>query len=192
MKLVLATANKSKIVEFRDAFAGLSIDLLSTFDFDIAEMPEETGSSYEENSLIKANFITQLTGLNALADDSGLELTALNNEPGIFSARYGGLSDSSLRNEYLLEKLKDKSDRTAKFVTSLVFTQPNLPHKAFAGEVHGEIIHDPKGQAGFGYDPIFYSFELKKTFAQATKAEKRLVSHRGKAITKFLEYLKSL
>lgn len=192
MKLVLATGNKAKVAEFKEAFADLDIEIIAAFELGITDFPEETGSSYEENSLIKANFITQKTGFNALADDSGLELTALNNEPGIYSARYGGISDSVLRNQYLLKKLKDKTDRSAKFVTSLVLTQPNLLYKAFSGEVHGEIIDDPRGQEGFGYDPIFYSYELKKTFAEATRAEKRLVSHRGKAISKFLDYFKGL
>ena len=192
MKLVLATSNKGKIAEFEDALADFDIELVAAFELGLNDFPEETGSSYLENALIKANYITRQSGLNALADDSGLELIALNNEPGIYSARYGGLSDSKLRNEYLLKKLQGKTDRSAKFVSSLVLTRANLPYQAFAGEVHGTIIDDPQGQEGFGYDPIFYCPELKKTFAQATKAEKRTVSHRGKAIAKFLAYLKSL
>ena len=191
MKLVLATGNKGKIAEFRDALAGYDIELLTAAELGIDDFPEETGSSYEENALIKASFVSEQTGLNALADDSGLELIALNNEPGIYSARYGGISDSKLRNNYLLDKLKGKKDRRAKFVAYLVLARAEQPHIAFSGEVHGTIVDNPLGYEGFGYDPIFYSPELKKTFAQASKAEKRLVSHRGRAIAKFLEYLKS-
>ena len=190
MKIVIATGNKGKLEEFVEAFEPYDIEIVSAAQLGIADFPEETGANYQENALIKANYVSNESGLMALGDDSGIEVLALNNEPGLFSARYGGISDSVKRNNYLLSKLNGISNREAKFVASLVLVRPNLPFVAFRGEANGRIIDKASGKEGFGYDPIFYSHDLKKTFAEATRQEKQDVSHRGRAIAKLLEYLK--
>lgn len=190
MKIVIATGNKGKFEEFAQAFEPFDLDVVSAAEMGIVDFPEESGKNYQENALIKANFVCKETGLMALGDDSGLEVAALNNEPGLFSARYGGISDSLKRNDYLLSKLKGVNDREAKFVAVLALARPELPFVSFRAEAKGRIIDEGSGKEGFGYDPIFYSYDLKKTFAEAKRREKQGVSHRGKAISQLIGFLK--
>lgn len=191
LKLMIATGNKGKLEEFKDALSRLDLLLLSLEDAGIPALPAETGASYEENALLKAGFVALKTGLPALADDSGLEVDALGGAPGVYSARYGGsgLGDGE-RVAHLLGELRTvpQAGRRALFRCVIVLATPGGEIASFSGETHGELTAGPRGERGFGYDPIFKSDELGKTFAEASLAEKRSVSHRGRALAKFLEW----
>lgn len=186
-KLVIATHNAGKVREFQQALADLPLKLLSASELNIGAFPEETGTSYEENAHIKAGFVALKTGLPSLADDSGLEVDALGGEPGIYSARFGGNLTDGERLAYLLEKMLKVPDekRSARFVCALVLALPGGAVHAFKGHCHGTILRGPQGESGFGYDPVFYSHALKKTFAESSRDEKAQVSHRGKAVSAF-------
>lgn len=187
MRLLVATHNAGKLQEFREAL-GARFELLSADDVGLSEFPEETGASYEENALIKAGFVAASAGMPAIADDSGLEVDALDGAPGVYSARFGGpgLTDGE-RIAHLLRRLQrvDDAQRTARFVASIVLASPSGAVRAFRGECAGRILQGPRGQGGFGYDPVFLSVELGKTFAEASLGEKRSVSHRGRALAAF-------
>lgn len=191
LKLVVATGNGGKLAEFKDALSRLDLALLSLADTGIETLPSETGASYEENALLKAGFVALRTGLPALADDSGLEVDALSGAPGLYSARFGGpgLSDGE-RMAHLLGELRQvpAAGRGAAFKCVIVLATPGGEIASFSGETRGELTAGPRGEGGFGYDPIFRSRELGKTFAEASMAEKRTVSHRGRALTSFLEW----
>ncbi len=186
--LALASENVGKLEEFREALAGLPFELRSAGELRVGEFPEETGSSYEENALLKAAHVALSTGLVALADDSGLEVDALQGRPGVHTARYGGPGlTNGERMAHLLQKLRtvEDAERTARFVAVIVVATPGGAVHTFRGEVEGRILHGPRGTGGFGYDPIFFSPELGKGFAEATLEEKRRVSHRGRALAAF-------
>lgn len=191
LKLVIATSNVGKVREFREALAGLNLVLLSAADAGIEAFPEETGASYEENALLKAGFVSLKAKLPALADDSGLEVDALSGQPGVYSARFGGagLSDGE-RTAYLLDLMAGvpRAGRGASFLASVVLATPGGEMVTFRGECRGEVLTGPRGEGGFGYDPVFYSTELRKTFAEATLEEKRKVSHRGRALEAFVNW----
>ena len=191
MKLIIATANPGKFVEFQEALQSSTLAILSAGDLGITTFPEETGSSYEENALMKAAHVALKTGFPALGDDSGLEVDALDGEPGLYSARYGGKLSNGERLAHLLSKLRHmpKAERSAKFVCSLVLANPAGEFQTFWGECQGQILTGPRGEQGFGYDPVFYSPELNKTFAEASESEKRAVSHRGRALEQFAQWL---
>lgn len=190
-RLVVATLNLGKLREFKEALAATGLELVAATDVGVSEFPEETGASYEENALVKAGHVTALTGLPALADDSGLEVEALAGAPGVYTARYGGagLTDGE-RMAHLLRRLQKVPDgeRTARFVAVIVLATPAGAVKAFRGESAGSILHGPRGVDGFGYDPIFLSTELGTSFAEATLEQKRSVSHRGRALKEFAEW----
>ncbi len=191
LKLVLATSNKGKVAEIREALSGLDLELLSAADVGIDSFPEETGASYEENALLKAGFVSLRAKLPALADDSGLEVDALSGQPGVYSARFGGEGLSyGERMAYLLDLIAGvpRAARGASFVACVVLATPAGEMMSFRGECRGELIDGPRGEGGFGYDPIFLSSELGKTFAEATLKEKRRVSHRGRALEAFLQW----
>ncbi|HEX7005160.1 MAG TPA: RdgB/HAM1 family non-canonical purine NTP pyrophosphatase [Trueperaceae bacterium] len=192
MKLVLATRNRGKIEEFRRALEPLGVELRSALDTDLGPAPEESGSSYEENALIKAAHATHVTGLVALADDSGLEVDALGGGPGIYSARFGGRLSEGERIAHLLQKMKNvpEGERSAKFRCVLVLAGPNGRVRSFEGSCEGRILPGPRGERGHGYDPVFWSPDLGKTFAEATTEEKEAVSHRGQAVASLLEWAK--
>ena len=157
----------------------------------MTNFPEETGSSYEENALGKAGYVTLKTRLPSLGDDSGLEVDALNGAPGLYSARFGGKVSSGERIAYLLARLRrvPPEARGARFVCVLVLATPNGGMWTFRGESEGRLLEGPRGESGFGYDPVFYSPELGKTFAEVTPEEKRSVSHRGRALEAFRAWL---
>lgn len=188
--LVLATRNEGKISEMRLALAEMDADLLSAHELGLGEGPEEHGSSYEENALIKAAHAAHASGMPALADDSGLEVDALNGAPGIHSARFGGTLGYGERIAYLLQRLKHlpPEDRGASFVSVLVLATADGRVKTFSGRCRGKLLLGPRGEGGHGYDPIFWSPELGKTFAEASEAEKDRVSHRGLAIAQLLSW----
>ena len=187
-KLVLATRNQGKITEFRRILEELApgqIELIGVDKFPDLVDVEETGTSFEENSLLKARYTSQATGLPAIADDSGLCVDALNGDPGIFSARWAGVHGNDQANlEKVLDQLKDVPDqkRTAHFkcVASLVL--PDGREQVAEGRFEGHILHAPVGGNGFGNDPIFQPLGLSISSAQMSAQEKDLVSHRGKSL----------
>ena len=191
MKLVLATQNNGKIIEMQHALANISLDLITMNDFPhIGEIPE-TGKTLLENAFIKAETVYSETGIPALADDTGLEIDALNGEPGVFSARYAGESASYQENcAKVLSKLDGVriEGRTAKFRTVIAFVGKDEKFHC-EGYVNGLIVSKKTGENGFGYDPIFYYPKLKKTFAELKKDEKNSISHRGKALRNFCKIL---
>ena len=172
--------------------ADLDVEIISAKELGVSSFPEETGSSYQENALVKANYVASETQSFALGDDSGLEVDALEGVPGLYSARFGGTLSPNERIAYLLEKLRNvpQNERGARFVCSLVLAAPSGEVNTFGGVCEGEILQEPRGESGFGYDPVFYSHDLKKGFAEATREEKRRVSHRGRAVERLLEWAK--
>lgn len=190
-KLVLATANAGKVREVRQALAGLEV--VSAGELGIQDFPEETGGSYAANALTKASFVMQETGLPSLGDDSGLEVLALDGVPGLYSARFGNLGSDRERTDHLLERLQDvpRGARGAQFVSVLGFVTPEGEAQTFEGRCDGEILEAPRGENGFGYDPVFYSFDLKASFAEVSPAGKAQVSHRAKALEALLAWLKT-
>ena len=190
-KIVVATNNSHKLKEIKEILKGYEI--LSLKDIDFNDEIVEDGNSFEENSLIKARTVhNYLKSKNldyiVLADDSGLCCDALNGEPGIYSARYAGEHDDKANRKKLIKELEGK-DKTAYFNCTIVLYYPNDNYKVFEGKTYGIIIDEEKGESGFGYDPIFYSNDLNKTFAEATEEEKNSVSHRGRAIKEMLKEL---
>ena len=195
MKLVLASQNKKKIKEMNEILAQLGVEVASQAEVGVNVDVEETGSTFEENSLLKARAVMEASGMPAIADDSGLCVDALNGAPGIYSARYGGEGlDDTARYKLLLENMRGQSPRTAKFVSVITCCFPNGDVICARGECPGTIAFAPMGEGGFGYDPVFFIPGLKKTFAQLTAEEKNAISHRGKALEAFKvkleEYLK--
>lgn len=181
-KIVIATNNQNKAREFREMFADKNIDFKTLADFPELGKIIENGESFEENATIKAQAIFERTNLAVLADDSGLEVPALNNEPGIHSARYAGDHDDDANNKKLLVKLGDSDKRDAKFVTCLVLLNQHGEKFVVYGTVEGTILKAPRGDNGFGYDPLFYVPSKKKTMAEMSDYEKNEISHRGNAI----------
>ncbi|CAI2587664.1 dITP/XTP pyrophosphatase [Apilactobacillus kunkeei] len=181
-KIVIATNNQNKAREFREMFADKNIDFKTLADFPELGKIIENGESFEENATIKAQAIFERTNLAVLADDSGLEVPALNNEPGIHSARYAGDHDDDANNKRLLAKLGDSDKRDAKFVTCLVLLNQHGEKFVVYGTVEGTILKAPRGDNGFGYDPLFYVPSKKKTMAEMSDYEKNEISHRGNAI----------
>lgn len=195
MKLVLASQNKKKLVEMNDILSSLGIEVCSQADAGVDLEPEETGTTFEENSLIKAKAVMEASGLPAIADDSGLCVDALRGAPGVYSARYGGEGlDDAARYRLLLNNMRGQMTRAAKFVSVITCCFPNGDVLSARGECPGTVAYAPMGEGGFGYDPVFFVPELKKTFAQMTAGEKNAISHRGKALEAFKakleEYLK--
>ena len=194
--MVLASSNRHKIQEIGDMFkaskATKDIKLLSLKDIDFNEDIEETGETFLENSLIKAKAINKyLKDKNldymVLADDSGLWVNSLNGAPGVYSARFAGEHGNNQANrDKLLFELKNKTDRSAKFVCTLVLMQPNGEYIFCVGETFGKITYKEIGNTEFCYDCLFYSNDLKKTFGESTEQEKNSVSHRGRAVQKLI------
>ncbi len=186
LDVILATTNPGKLREFRKALEPIGWqlgDLRSIGHY--LELPEETGTTFEENAILKASFVARRGGETVLADDSGLEIDALDGEPGVYSARYGNCSSDAERNALVLEKLKDiPAPRVARFVCVLALAKPNGDVETYRGELTGEILDTPRGTDGFGYDPIFYLKELGKTLAELSLEEKNQISHRAAALRK--------
>ena len=185
ISLLLATRNKHKILEIKDIL-GSDIDFLFIDDYLSIDI-REAGRTLAENSLAKARYAYEVTGKPSLADDSGLFVTALDNAPGVFSARYG--KDDADRIERVLTELQGKHDRSAVFRAVFVFYTAPDSYYTFDGECPGEIIHEPRGKNGFGYDPIFVPRGYKHTFAELGQKTKNRISHRARALKKFRRYL---
>ena len=194
MKVVLASKNPHKLVEISQITEKFGMELVLESQLGVDIDVEETGSTFEENSFLKAEAVMKATGLPALADDSGICVDALGGEPGIYSARYG--FDDSLddfgRLQLLLKNTENVPDgqRQAQFVCVITFVTPDGKVIQARGEVHGELLRSPAGEGGFGYDPIFYYPPFGKSLAQVSPAEKNSVSHRANALKVFYEKLK--
>lgn len=187
-KLVIATANKHKLIEIQNIFKDSAKEILP-MPSDIGEIIED-GNSFIENSLIKAKAVYNHTKLPSLADDSGICINALNGEPGIYSARYGGENlGYKEKMQMILDKLKNKNDRTAYFITSAVCVLDDNCYIALEGIVNGVIVESPKGFDGFGYDPIFKPNGYDITYAEMTLEQKNSMSHRAIAMNKMKEIL---
>lgn len=186
-KIVFATNNSHKLDELRKLTEG-KIEILSLNDIDCRDDIPETADTLEGNAVIKARWVKDRYGYDCFADDTGLEVSSLGGEPGVFSARYAGENhDSQANMKLLLENLKDKEDRQARFRTVIALIEGEAEH-LFEGIVEGEIIKEPKGNSGFGYDPIFVPAGYDKTFAEMSADEKNSISHRGRAVAKLIEY----
>ena len=193
-RIVLASGNRGKLAEFAQLFAGSGIGLVAQGELGVGEV-EETAATFVENALLKARHAARVTGLPALADDSGLCVEALGGAPGVYSARYAGEPKSDTRNnEKLLADLADQADRRAHFVSLIVFVRhADDPQPIIAeGEWHGEIVDQHRGDGGFGYDPLFFVPEFGKTAAELDADTKNRVSHRGRAMQKLIERLPEL
>lgn len=194
MKVVLASHNPHKLVEISKITEKFGIELVLQSDLGVDIDVEETGSTFEENSFLKAEAVMKATGLPALADDSGIAVDALNGEPGIYSARYG--FDDSLddwgRLRLLLKNTEQVPDgeRQAKFVCVITMLTPEGEKIQARGEIHGELLREPRGENGFGYDPIFYYPPMGKTTAEMSPEDKNQVSHRANALRAFYDKMK--
>ena len=187
--IVIATNNQGKINDFKAIFPNDNVigiwELLKDFDV------EETGTTIEENAILKSEAAAKRLNKRVIADDSGLEVFALNGEPGVYSARYAGLDKNDDDNiDKLLSKLTDITQREAQFVCVISMSEPDQPTRTFKGTVSGRITDERRGDNGFGYDPVFYVPEKGRTMAELSATEKSQISHRGEAIKQLQAYLK--
>lgn len=189
MDLIFATQNKHKVEEIQSQLTGV-LSIQSLLDINYLDELEETQDTLEGNALQKARFVSQKFNCNCFADDTGLEIKSLNNEPGVYSARYAGQERSFEANmNKVLMKLNGKTDRTAQFRTVIALIISGQEY-IFEGICPGEITKEKSGNEGFGYDPIFKPKGYERTFAEMTLEEKNVISHRGLAIDKVVKFLK--
>ncbi len=191
MKILVATNNKHKLKEIKEIL-GQNTELVSMAEFGIDCEIEENGNTFLDNAMLKAKGIMKISGIPTLADDSGLMVDALHGAPGVYSARYAGTAHDDVKNRIkLLNELEGVpyEKRTASFTTVAVLAFPDGRTMFAKGEVFGHIIFEERGSNGFGYDPLFYSDELGKTFAEATEDEKNSVSHRSRALKRLYQEL---
>ncbi len=181
MQLIAATGNKNKLRELREIFP--EHEILSAAEAGFFEEVEETGTTFRENALLKARTVCKATGKPALADDSGLCVDALHGAPGVYSARYSGGGDAENR-KLLLKNLEGVENRRAHFSCCIALVFPDGRELIAEGRTEGTILYENRGEGGFGYDSLFLSDDLKKSFAEASETEKNAVSHRGRAINK--------
>jgi XTP/dITP diphosphohydrolase len=185
-RLVIATHNKGKLAEIGDLLRPLGIAVVGAGQLGLTE-PEETGDTFEANAILKARAAAETSGLPALADDSGLVVPALGGEPGIYSARWAGPTrDFSLAMRTVEDRLRAKSDRRAHFVAVLALAWPDSHVEAFRGEAHGSLVWPPRGDKGFGYDPMFQPLGDTRTFGEIEPEEKHRISHRADAFRKLV------
>ena len=187
MKLVLASKNQHKLVELQTILGQMGIEVVLQSELGIDVDVEETGVTFAENAMLKAKAVMEASGMAAIADDSGLVVDALNGEPGVYSARYGGRPTDLDRTMLLLENMKDvpEEKRTGRFVSAIACALPDGREVTAEGVCEGTILFELRGNGGFGYDPVFYVPALGKTFAQAGAEEKNAISHRGNALREF-------
>ena len=191
MKLVFATNNLHKLKEVQEMLSN-SIEVLSLKDIGCFEDIEETESTLEGNAKLKADYITEKYGFDCFADDTGLEVEAIDGKPGVYSARYAGAHGNAEKNmEKLLNELQNKSNRKAKFRTIIALNLRNKQY-LFEGICEGEILNEKTGVKGFGYDPIFKPSNASCSFAEMNSEEKNIISHRGIAIQELVQFLNSL
>lgn len=191
MRIIAATKNEGKVKEIQEILGRLGFEVQSQHEAGYDLDPLETGDTFEKNALIKARAIAMVCDEAVLADDSGLCIDALDGRPGIYSARYAG-EDAADADKVakVLSEMENVTDRKAHFETAVAFVFPNGREITASGKAEGRITEAPEGDNGFGYDPIFYSEELGKTFAMASDEEKNSVSHRGRALNALAEKLK--
>lgn len=196
IKILVATKNLKKINELNEFLDKNIFSLLNLEELNIDFTVDETGNTFQENAILKAKQYGEQSSLLTIADDSGLEVTLLNGEPGVFSARYGGEGKTDQdRNNFLVQNLQPFKDQEifAKFVCVVAIWDPNLLEvTTFKGEIEGRIHLQPKGINGFGYDSLFYVPSKNKTFAEMSLLQKQKISHRGQAMTKAVEFLYQL
>lgn len=184
MKLIIASNNNHKIVEIKTMIGEWFDTVLSQSEAGFVDDVEETGETFAENSYIKASAIAdKFEGCAVIADDSGLMVDALNGAPGVYSARYCGMhGNDKANNDLLLKNLNNETNRKARFVSAITLIMPDGKVFSAEGTVEGEILFEERGTGGFGYDPLFLSVELNKTFGEATASEKNTISHRARAL----------
>ena len=187
MKVILASKNAHKLEELSAILGQLGFEIALESEYGLDIEVEETGTTFEENSFLKADAVMKASGLPVLADDSGLMVDALDGAPGVYSARYGHKNSDAERIDYLLANLKDvpAGSRAAKFVCVITCLWPDGRKIVARGECPGVITHEVHGENGFGYDPVFFLPELGKTYAELTPAEKNAISHRARALQAF-------
>lgn len=194
LQILAATSNKHKVEEFRAAFAPIweKIEIITLEDIPPFAMPEENGSSFEENAMLKACAASAFADMPAFADDSGLEVAALDGAPGIYSARYAGdhASDAD-RIAKLLKEMEGQDNRRARFVCSIALAYRGSAVHAFRGEVNGEILHRPEGKHGFGYDPVFRPDGYDHSFGELGAEIKDRISHRAHALEQLVAFIKN-
>ena len=194
-EILVATNNKGKVRDFEELFKPHGITVLSLKDLAEPIEIEETGTTFEENAILKAEETAKILGKWVISDDSGLEIDALNGEPGVYSARYAGEPKNDEANiDKALKGLTDvpEGSRQARFRCVLAIAGPNMETKTFSGSCEGSILFERHGEHGFGYDPIFFVPSVNKAMAQLTPAEKAVISHRGEAMRKFEQELPNL
>lgn len=188
--IVVASGNQGKIKEFREMLEPEGYTVKSLSDFPDMPEVEETGTTFHDNAIIKAQAVTDRYGITAISDDSGLEIDALDKKPGVMSARWlGHDTNYDVKNHKVLDLLKDKTDRTCRYVCAIAITRVNEEPVVFEDSVECEVALEAKGSNGFGYDPIIYYAPLAKTMAEMSKDEKNSISHRGKAVRKLEAWL---
>ena len=191
MKFVLASQNQHKLAEMNLILSAHGVEVVLQSELGLHVEVEETGSTFAENAMLKARAVMAASGLPAIADDSGVCVDALQGAPGVYSARYGGPElDDVGRYRLLLNVMQGQTNRAAHFTSAIACVFPNGDTIEAEGECPGSIAFAPMGDGGFGYDPVFFLPQLKKTYAQLTPEEKAAVSHRGKALAVFEERLK--
>lgn len=192
-KIIFATTNENKVREVNMMMEGFDVELVPMTDMGIDVEIEETGTTFEENAIIKAKAICEMTGEIALADDSGLEVDYLDGAPGVYSSRFlGEDTPYEIKNDYIIEKLKDAKgkERSARFACAMAMVFPNGDVETCYGTIEGLIGYEQKGTNGFGYDPIVYVPEYEMTTGEMTPQLKNSISHRGKALEQMKEVMK--
>ena len=192
-KIVVATQNKGKVKEIKEMLEGLPVEVKTMGEVGIDVDVEETGSTFEENAVLKAEAISKMVDALVIADDSGLEIDYLNKEPGVYSARYLGKDTPyEVKNQIILDRLKDvpKEKRTARFVCAMALCEANKETFIARGVIEGYIGYQSEGENGFGYDPIFFTDELGTSTANISMEEKNKISHRAKALKQIIEKIK--
>ncbi|MBD0858465.1 XTP/dITP diphosphatase [Erysipelotrichaceae bacterium 7770_A6] len=188
--IVVASGNQGKIKEFKEMLEPEGYTVKSLSDFPDMPEVEETGTTFHDNAIIKAQAVTDRYGITAISDDSGLEIDALDKKPGVMSARWLGHDTSyDVKNQKVLDLLKDKKNRTCRYVCAIAITRVNEEPVVFEDTVECEVALEAKGSNGFGYDPIIYYAPSGKTMAEMSKEEKNSISHRGKAVRKLEAWL---
>lgn len=189
-EIMIATANAGKVKEFKHMLEPLGYHVKSLLDLETPLEIEETGTTFEENALIKAKAIHQMMKIAVISDDSGLAINHLNGEPGVYSARYLGKDTSyEYKNQHIINALKEASDRGCQYVCAIAYVDEFGNEHVFKGVMHGCIAQEAKGDKGFGYDPIFYYEPFKTTLADVSEDEKNKVSHRGLALQQLIKFM---
>lgn len=185
--IVIATNNQNKVREFKSLFPNQNIEFKTLKELGYTKEIKENGNTFEENAILKAKQVALDLGITAISDDSGLEVEALNNEPGIYSARYAGGHDDTANNALLIKNLQGVENRNARYVCAICVYHPDGEYRTIVEDCRGRIIEDAKGENGFGYDPYFYVEEFGKTFAEVSIDQKNTISHRAKALRKIMD-----